>query len=79
MNKTSFLLVPIGPKPLLWEKSPMGSYRVLIKYCVFFEDFKIFRTLSFLCFPSVSVCVHTRQVENQRCKELAEFGKITTF
>ena len=27
---------------------------------VFFsEDFKIFRTLAFLCFPSVSVCVHT--------------------
>ena len=35
-------------------------YRVFIKYCVFFsEDFKIFRTLAFLCFPSVSVCVHT--------------------
>ena len=34
-------------------------YRVLIKYCVFFEDFKIIRTLVFLCFLSVSVCVHT--------------------
>ena len=35
------------------------KYRVFIKYCVFFEYFKIFRTLAFLCFPSVSVCVHT--------------------
>ena len=32
----------------------------------FFEDFEIFRTLAFLCFSSVSACVHTRQVENQR-------------
>ena len=43
-----------------------GSYRVFIKYCVFSEDFKIFRTLVFLCFPSVSLCTHTRQVEHQR-------------
>ena len=35
-------------------------YRVFIKYCVFSEDFKIFRTLAFLCSPSVSVCVHTQ-------------------
>ena len=34
-------------------------YRVFIKYCVFSKDFKIFRTLAFLCFPLVSVCVHT--------------------
>ena len=27
------------------------------------EDFKIFWTLALLCFPSVSVCVHTRQVK----------------
>ena len=32
-------------------------YRVLIKY-IFFKYFKIFRTLAFLCFPLVSVCVH---------------------
>ena len=32
------------------------TYRVFIKYCVFSEDFKIFRTLAFL---SASVCVHT--------------------
>ena len=31
---------------------------MFIKYCVFLGDFKIFRTLAFLCFPSVSVCVH---------------------
>ena len=30
------------------------TYRVFIKYCVFAEDFKIFRTLAFLCLPSVS-------------------------
>ena len=29
---------------------------ISIKYCVFFQDFEIFRTLAFLCFPSVSVC-----------------------
>ena len=34
-------------------------YRVIIKYYVFPAVFKIFRTLAFLCFPSVSVCVHT--------------------
>ena len=37
-------------------------YRVFIKYCgVIFKYFKIFRTLAFLCFPSVSVCVYTHQ------------------
>ena len=41
-------------------------YRVFIKYCgVFFKDFRIFRTLVFLCFPSVSV---DRQVEHKRCR-----------
>ena len=29
-----------------------------LKNCVFYEDFKIFRTLAFLCFLSVSVCVN---------------------
>ena len=37
---------------------------MFIKYCVFFEDFKIFRTLFSL---GVSMCTHTRQVEHQRC------------
>ena len=32
-----------------------------IKYCVFSKDFRLFRTLVLLCFPSVSVCVHTHQ------------------
>ena len=36
-------------------------YRVFIEYCVFFDYIKIFRTLAFLCFPSVSVCVYTYQ------------------
>ena len=39
-------------------------YRVFIKYCVFFECFKIFRTLAFSLDPW---CTHTRQVEHQRC------------
>ena len=44
---------------------------------VFFSEFsKIFLTLFSL---GVSVCTHTRQVENQPCSELAEFRKITTF
>ena len=29
------------------------------KYCVFSQDFRIFQTLAFLCFPLVSVSVHT--------------------
>ena len=40
------------------------TYRVFIKNCVISEDFNIFLTLFSL---SVSVCTHTRQVENQRC------------
>ena len=39
------------------DKMLQNMYRVIIKYCVFFKDFKIFRTLA--CFPSVSVSVHT--------------------
>ena len=37
-----------------------GCYRVFIIYCVFFKNFKIFRTLTFLCFPSASACVRTK-------------------
>ena len=40
------------------------QYRVFIRYCVFYEFLKIFRTLFSLC---VSVYTHTRQVEHQRC------------
>ena len=36
-------------------------YSVFIQYCFFFEYFEIFRTLAFLCFPSVSVCLYTHQ------------------
>ena len=32
------------------EENPL-CYRVFIKYCAFVEDFKIFRTLTLLCFP----------------------------
>ena len=53
-------------------------YRVFIKYCVFFEDFQIFRSLAFLCFPLVSrqfVYTHTRQVEHQRCSRTGRVQK----
>ena len=47
-------------------------YRVFIKYCVFSEDFKIFRTLFSL---GVGVCTPTRQVEHQRCSRTGRFQK----
>ena len=65
-------------KPHLRLSTYIYRYRVFIKYCVFSEDFKIFRTLAFLCFPSVSVCVHThtRRVEHHSAAaELVEFRK----
>ena len=40
------------------------------------KDFRIFRTLAFLCFPLVSVlCTHTRQVEHQRCSRTGRVQK----
>ena len=39
-----------------------GLYGVFIKYCVFSKDFRIFRTLVFLCFPLVPVCVQHQTV-----------------
>ena len=50
-----------GPHPLeIVLNTPLYAiYRLFIKYCVFLEDFKIFLTLAFLCFPSVSACVQT--------------------
>ena len=50
-------------------------YRVFIIYCVFFRILKIFRTLAFLCFPSASVCVYTRQVEHHRCSKTGRVQK----
>ena len=46
---------------ILWEWICIYLYRVFIKYCVFSEDFKIFRTLAFPCLPSVSVRVYIHQ------------------
>ena len=58
----------------------LGMYRVFIKYCVFFQYLKIFRTLALLCFPSVSVCVHAPCRQNTiAAAKLAEFRKITKF
>ena len=56
-------------------------YRVFIKYRGFFSEvLKIFRTLAFLCFPSVSVCVQTTgRYKTSAAEELAEFRKITKF
>ena len=51
-------------------------YRVFIKYCVFSDILKIFRTLFSLC---VSVCTHTRQVEHQRCSRTGRVQKIHSF
>ena len=57
-NKKLILdLVSFNLTPIVWYF--MRRYRVFIKYCVFFKDFRIFLTLVFLCFPLVSVCVHT--------------------
>ena len=53
-------------------------YRVFIKYCVFFpQDCRIYRTLVFLCFPLVSVYVHTPGMLNtSAAAELAESEKF---
>ena len=50
-------------------------YRVFIEYCVFSELFKIFQTLFSL---GVSVCSHTRQVENQQ-QNWPSSGKSQNF
>ena len=40
----------------------------------------MFRTLAFLCFPSVLVCVHTPgRYKTSAAAELVEFRKITKF
>ena len=49
-----------------------AMYRVFIKYCVFSEFLKIFRSLFLL---GVSVCTHTRQVENPRCSRIGRVQK----
>jgi len=43
-------------------------YRVFIEYCVFSVDFKIFRTLVFLCFPSVPVCYKNHEEHQRRSR-----------
>ena len=52
--------------------------RVFIKYCVISKDFRTFWTLVVLCFPLVSVCVHTPGRQNSSAAaELEESRKIT--
>ena len=75
-----------GPGPLprvqpLCTGNQVPMYRVFIKYCVFFEDFNIFRALAFLVFPGCQ-CVYTHQASMQNTSaaaELAEFRKIQKF
>ena len=51
------------------------TYRVLIIYCVF-QIFKNIPDPGFsLFFLGVSVCTHTRQVENQRCSRTGRVQK----
>ena len=52
-----------------------SRYRVFIRYCVFSEFLKIFRTLFSL---GVSVCTNTRQVEIQRCSRTGRVQKNQT-
>ena len=49
-------------------------YRVFIRYC-FFKILKYSGLLPFLCFSSVSVCTHARQVEHQRCSRTGRVKK----
>ena len=59
----------------MYYNTPLAD--VFIKNCVFYEDFKIFRTLAFsLFFLGVSVCTHARQVEHQRCSRTGRVQKI---
>ena len=62
-------IIPIG------NYFDLGGTGCVLNIVFFFENLKIFRTLAFLCFPPVSVCVHTRQVENQRCSRTCRVKK----
>ena len=61
-----------GKDILIIKREPFEKYRVFIKYCVFSKIFKY----SGLCFPSVSVCTHTSQVEHQCCSRTGRVQKI---
>ena len=58
-----------------WFFYNTGYYRVFIKYCVFFEYLKYSVLLPFSVFPRWQ-CVHTRQVEHQRCSRTGRVQKI---
>ena len=55
----SFYRVTHNPWECTVLNCTSNTCKVFMTYCVFFEDFRIFRTLAFLYFPSVSMCVHT--------------------
>ena len=63
-------------------RSVMASWRYTgcsLNILFFSKYFIIFRNLVFLCFPSVSVCVHSRQVEHQRCSRTGRVQKNHKF
>ena len=51
-------------------------YRVIIKYCVFSDDFKIFQTLAFLFFLLVSVCVQLYTHQAGRTPALQKTDRV---
>ena len=80
VQRQSLCIVYSSDKSHCFKQRQCITNRVFIKYCVFLKYFKIFRTLVFLCFPLVSVCVHTAGRQNtSAAAELAEFRKITKF
>ena len=59
---------------------PKLNYRVFIKYCVFFQDFKIYSRLWPLSVSPRCQCVYTMAGQTPAlAAELAEFRKIKTF
>ena len=63
-----------------WAKRWVRQYNMSVTGCssniVFFsKDFRIFRTLVFLCFPSVSVCVHTHRSNPSACSRTGRVQK----
>ena len=61
-----------------WKVRSITHTGCSLNIVFFFEDSKTFRTLAFLCFSSVSVCVHTSGRQTSAAAELAE-GKNTVI
>merc|ERR1711860_442846 len=72
----------MGSKSLNWVITALvinicsASYRVFIKYCVFFRRFlNMPDSCLYLFSLGVSMCTHTRQVEHQRCSRTGRIKK----